>query len=102
MIAEFLAAKRLTRLVTEDEIARPLRDSHTINQSAKLQYLVNCPICVGVYSGAAIAVLSSLFPKTAKVVVTALALSEAQALWVETEARVDASLSPYVDFGEEL
>lgn len=53
-----LAVKRLTRLVVEDEIARPLRDA-AIQENDTLGFLVQCPSCVSIW--AALAVL--LIPK---------------------------------------
>lgn len=53
------ATYRLTQLVVEDEIARPVREwveSATGSQSA-LTYLVNCPACTSVWAAAVVLAL---------------------------------------------
>lgn len=52
------AAWRITKLITEDEIARPLREAVSERwPGSRVEYLVNCPACVSVYAGAAAAVM---------------------------------------------
>lgn len=52
------ATWRLTRLVVEDEITRPLREAVSRRwPDSKAEYLVNCPYCVSVWAGAAAAVM---------------------------------------------
>lgn len=59
-----LAAWRLARLVTEDEITRKARtaaiDWTLKNQHPQLRYLVTCPHCVGVYAAAVVLALGRI------------------------------------------
>jgi hypothetical protein len=65
-----LAVHRLTRLVTEDEVTRPLRERLTKVVSGtmyrpvhpRLGYLVTCPWCVSVYVAAGWAALTVAAP----------------------------------------
>lgn len=84
------AARRLTRLIVKDAITEPIRENKFIHSHEKLQYLVNCPICVGVYTSAFVVASSMLFPRASKPVIYALALAEAQATLTETEALVES------------
>jgi hypothetical protein len=68
-----LAVHRLTRLVTEDELTRPLReraaewargDAHRAARP-RLGYLLTCPWCVSVYVAAAWAALTVTAPAAA-------------------------------------
>lgn len=101
ILIDGLAAKRLTRLVHEDEITRTLREHiHTHNPPLpRLSYLIECPICLSVYSSFLVSVCAITFPKASKVLRYALALAELQALYTEYEARRSAS---HHDFGEPL
>lgn len=52
------AAWRITKLVTEDEIARPFREAVARKwPDSKVAYLVECPACVSVWAGLAAAVM---------------------------------------------
>jgi hypothetical protein len=52
------ATWRLTRLVVDDEISRPLREAvHRRWPDSKAAYLVDCPYCVSVWAGVAAAVM---------------------------------------------
>lgn len=52
------ATWRLTRLVTEDEVTRPLREAVSKRwPGSRVEYLVNCPACVSVWAGAAATVM---------------------------------------------
>lgn len=49
------ATHRITKLVVEDEITRPLREYIEERWSgSRLAYLVSCPACVSVWAGAAV------------------------------------------------
>jgi hypothetical protein len=89
------ASRRLTRLVTKDEITRPIREHEFFDNHEKLRYLVNCPMCVSVYTAAFTAVSSTLFPKATKVLLYALAMSEVQSTLTELEAQKDALVDDY-------
>ena len=58
LLIRVLAAWRITRLVVDDEIAAPLRDKvrDVTGPDSKWTYLVNCPYCVSVWAGLAVAV----------------------------------------------
>lgn len=48
-----LATARLTRLISEDEITRPLR-KRVGKLHSEVDYLVNCRYCVGVWAAAGV------------------------------------------------
>lgn len=92
---DILAARRLTRLITNDKITEPIRENHRIIEHEKLSYLVNCPICVSVYTSAAVVLSSILFPGVSKPLKYALALAEVQATLTELEAQRAALVEDY-------
>jgi hypothetical protein len=71
LVVSVAATRRMTRIVTKDEIAAPIRDWAFNNNHKKLTYLVNCPHCVSVWAG--FLVTSPLVPASVK---WGLALSE--------------------------
>lgn len=89
------ASRRLTRLITEDEITRPIRESHTVTSHEKISYLLNCPICIGVYTSAVVTLSSILFPKASKPFRYFLALAELQATLTELESQRAALVQDY-------
>lgn len=89
------ASRRLTRLITKDEITRPIREHEFFDSHEKLRYLVNCPICVSVYTAAFVSVSSTLFPRASRVLLYALAMSEIQSTLTELEAQKDALVDDY-------
>jgi hypothetical protein len=89
------ASRRLTRLITQDEITQPIRDHHAITSHEKISYLLNCPICVGVYTSAAVTLSSILFPKASKPFRYFLALAELQATLTELESQRAALVQDY-------
>lgn len=49
------ATHRITKLVVEDEISRPIREFVEDRwPDSKVAYLVTCPACVSVWAGAAV------------------------------------------------
>ncbi|QDK02612.1 hypothetical protein PP304_gp064 [Gordonia phage Phendrix] len=68
-----LATKRLTRLVVEDEITRPIRES--VEENYWLNYLVNCKKCTSVWAAAAVLILGHVLP--GKFIICTLGISEA-------------------------
>jgi hypothetical protein len=62
MIIELLAARRLTQLITEDEITKPLREPILTwgerheegTWQDRVAYLVSCPACSSVWAAAGI------------------------------------------------
>ena len=95
LVVNTAASRRLTRLVTKDEITRPFREHEFFDNHEKLRYLVNCPMCVSVYTAAIVSASSRLFPKASKVVLVALAMSEVQSTLTELEAQKDALVDDY-------
>lgn len=55
LVVDVAATRRLTRLVTKDEITAPVREWAWKNDRKKLTYLVNCPYCVSVWAGVLVA-----------------------------------------------
>lgn len=92
---DVLAARRLIRFVTEDNLAEPLRENSFVHKHEKLQYLVNCPYCVGIYASAAVVVSSMLFPRTARAAKYALAIAEVNATAKDLEAQREALVENY-------
>lgn len=68
MLWAALAVARMTRLVTQDEITRPLRgmvlrrlnDENPVH--LKLAYLLECPWCVSIWVGAAVFSAVAMWP----------------------------------------
>ncbi len=75
-----LAVYRLTRLVVDDEVTRPLRDLAGDDLTRPLAYLVSCPWCVSPYVGAAWAALTVYAPRTARAAGAVLAWSAVSGL----------------------
>jgi hypothetical protein len=89
------ATARLTKLVTDDEIARPFRDA-VIAWSEKpgsgalrkrAGYLVDCPWCVSMWAGGA--VLASSRFRVGRWLTAAGALSMAAAMILTVQAKID-------------
>lgn len=63
LVVDTAAVWRLTRLVTRDELTRPLRewiwDNHP---DSHLAYMVGCPWCVSVWMAAAVRLARSTAP----------------------------------------
>lgn len=93
-----LAVKRITRLVTEDKITEPLRDSVAEKDPTpekSLTYLVNCPMCVSVWASIFIWISYMLFPRATLLGARILASSEAVALYTEYQAQRAALVEDY-------
>lgn len=61
-----LAVYRLTRLVVEDEVTRPVREAVVLNSpESRLAYLIGCPWCVSMWAAAAWAGLTLAAPAVA-------------------------------------
>ena len=95
LVLDIAAAKRLTRLIVDDEITRPIREHHSVTKHEKLSYLLNCPYCVSVYTSALVTFSSMLLPKASRPVIYLLALAEAQAQLTEYEAQRAALTENY-------
>jgi hypothetical protein len=70
-----LAVYRLTRLVVDDEVTRPLRERAEPHLGERALYLVSCPWCVSPYVAAAWAVLTVRAPRVARYAGAVLAWS---------------------------
>lgn len=78
-----MATQRLTQLVTQDEITRPLRekverwadDYPEFSVPERLAYLVTCPACASVYGGTVVLLLEQT--RIGRMVNVMLALSGA-------------------------
>jgi hypothetical protein len=92
---DVLAARRITRFVVEDKLAEDFREAKFFHKHEKLQYLVNCPYCVGIYASAAVVISSMLVPKVANPVKYALALAEVNATAKDLEAQREALVENY-------
>lgn len=91
LVVDLAASRRITRLITKDEITEPVRAHSFFHSHEKLSYLINCPICVGIYTSAGVVVSSIVFPRASKPIRYFLALAELQATLAEEETRRDAS-----------
>lgn len=60
-----LATFRLTRLLVEDEITRPVREQLADDAEGRLAYFVTCPWCVSVWVAAGWAGLVAAVPAVA-------------------------------------
>jgi hypothetical protein len=89
------ATARLTRLVTDDEIARPIRDAVMAwaekpgagGLRKRAGYLVDCPWCVSMWAGGAV-LFASRF-KSGRWLTKAGALSMAAAMLLTVQAKID-------------
>lgn len=77
-IISALATYRLTRLVTTDEIAAPIRDRIWEDyppETSRLGYVLTCNWCSSVYAASALQISRMIAPRTTTAVETILALS---------------------------
>ena len=95
LAVDFGASKRLTRLIVEDEITRPIRESEHVEKHEKLSYLLNCPYCVSVYTGLGVALCSIVFPRASKFLRYGLAISEIQCSLKDYEEQRAALVADY-------
>lgn len=70
LVVGALAVSRVSRLVVDDEVTRPVRE-RAWGVHPKLGYLLSCPYCVAVWAGLAVA-----YGVVPKKLALALALSE--------------------------
>lgn len=86
-----LATYRLMKLVKDDYITEPLRETITDRfgepDDSKVAYLVTCPWCLGLYAGALVAGANTMFPSSRLVqaVTAALAYSAITGIMAERE-----------------
>jgi hypothetical protein len=89
LIVGGLAVHRLTRLVVEDEITRPLRERigtrAVTEQNGRLAYVITCPWCVSPYVAAGWALLTVTAPSVAATVGAVLAWSSVTGLLASAE-----------------
>jgi hypothetical protein len=79
LLAGGLAVHRLTGLLVDDEITRPLRE-RVEQLGDRAAYLARCPRCVSVWVAVAWAGLVAASPRTARVAGAALAWSAVSGL----------------------
>lgn len=81
LVIDFLASRRLTRLVIEDEITQEFREwiHNNPNIPGKVKYLITCPWCVSIYTAA----LVTLTRKHSPQLNTILASSQVTGLMAE-------------------
>jgi hypothetical protein len=79
LAVDTLASYRLTKLIRDDLVTEPFRESVYSRfgppGESKVSYLVNCPWCLSIWFGAAFALARRRTPAAAQVVARALALS---------------------------
>jgi len=84
-----LATYRLTKLVVSEEITSNLREAVFERfgdpNDNKVSYLVTCPHCVSMYTGAVVALSRMMFPKLSEPVLDALAFSALTGIMAERE-----------------
>lgn len=82
-----LAAFRVTRLVTADDITAPLRDAIEVRAarvaSDRLAEFIVCPWCVGMWVAAGVAIARARFPRTWGALARILGISAAVGLLAE-------------------
>jgi hypothetical protein len=85
-----LATYRLTRLVIDDKITEGPREwifaKFGDPSVSKISYLFSCPHCVSVYTGLAVSLGDTVFPRTTRVLTRALAFSAVTGMIAEREA----------------
>jgi Protein of unknown function (DUF1360) len=87
-----LAVHRLTRLITDDEITRPLRDrlsgidpTRPDTEPGRLAYFLSCRYCVGLWVAAGWAAATATAPAATTTVGAALAWSSVAGLLSSVE-----------------
>lgn len=73
-----VATYRLTRFLTKDELAAPLRDavwSRYPPETSKVGYLLTCEWCMSIWAGSALQIAHMIAPRTTTAVETVLAAS---------------------------
>lgn len=88
---KLLAIDRLTQLITEDEITRPIREGIEKRwPGSKFSYLINCRACTSLWAGLVVSV--GIVPKP---IVSALAASDVVLLLDRTDERVGTLVAAY-------
>jgi hypothetical protein len=81
MLVKVFAVQRLTQLITQDEITRPLRmkvdkwagDAPEFSLKERAAYMVECPACTSIWAALVVSMLSRF--RLGRVAVRVLALS---------------------------
>jgi hypothetical protein len=81
LLTDALACYRLTRLLTTDRVAEPLRAR--VDSSSTAGYLIRCDWCMSVWCGGAVVAARHLAPRVWAPVATALAFSAVTGLIAE-------------------
>lgn len=78
LVVGAVATYRAARLVTEDEITRPVRERVLEwSDGGRVGYLITCPWCSSVWAGGLLAVGLTVAPRATRAVAAALAWSAA-------------------------
>lgn len=79
LLIDGLATFRLVKLVRDDHITEPLRESvesrYGPPESSKITYLMNCPWCLSIYFGVGLTLLRRRWPHATTMLSRTLALS---------------------------
>jgi Protein of unknown function (DUF1360) len=79
LVVDALASYRLVKLVRDDRIFEPVRETVVERQGpperSKLSYLLNCPWCLSFYVGGALTLCRGRWPDATEAVARTLALS---------------------------
>lgn len=90
-LIKLLAVDRITQLIVEDEITRPIREGVERRwPGSKLSYLVGCKACVSVWAGLVVSV--GILPKP---ILSALAASDVVLLIDRNDERVGTLVAAY-------
>ena len=83
-VIDALATHRLTKLVVDDEIARPIRekifDKFGEPSESKLSFAITCPWCTSMWVGLGVVAAGTIAPKAWRPLAYALALSSVTGL----------------------
>lgn len=85
-----LATYRLTRLITRDEIAAPIREAiwdRYPPESTRTGYLLTCEWCSSIWAASALQISRIIAPRTTRTVETVLAMSAVAGLLTAHEDR---------------
>lgn len=83
-----LAVHRLTKLVLDDEITKPLREKiwkRFPPETTKIGYLTTCPWCVSIWAGVAVIAAEAIAPDVWRPIARILAMSSVTGILFEKE-----------------
>lgn len=83
LVIDALAVHRATRLITEDELTRPLRERIHANHppaASKLGYVITCPYCASIYAALAVSLTHIPSIRFLRIFVYSLAIADVTAI----------------------